>query len=80
MECRQTSRNAVSCACGSLLYEDARGFVYCVRSHELIWEPARGHNQFEEPKHVTSCHRDEDDVWHCKEFCPVRKAQVGMFS
>lgn len=74
MECGKTSRAAANCACGGLLYEDDAGWVYCVSSDALVAKP------YEEPRHATSCARDEDGVWDCRDHCPVRQAQIGMFA
>lgn len=77
MECRQTSRNAATCACGGLLYEDSRGWRYCVESDTLL---SKATLVRPEPRHSSSCHRDEEGAWNCQTHCAVRMAQIGMFA
>lgn len=49
--------------------------MYCVSSNQVI-----GRDRPAEPKHTSSCHRDEEGIWDCKEHCPVKRAQVALFS
>ena len=44
---RKTSRSAVNCACGGLLYEDDAGFVYCVSSDALVSKASS-----DDPRHI----------------------------
>ena len=75
MECKQTSKNAAHCACGGMMYEDSEGALYCVTSNTMLFKP-----QSSEPRHATSCHRDDEGVWNCHAHCAVKMAQIGMFA
>ncbi|MCC6156102.1 MAG: hypothetical protein IT367_20220 [Candidatus Hydrogenedentes bacterium] len=58
-----------------MMYEDAAGAMFCVNSDTLLFAPQRS-----EPRHATSCHRDEDGTWNCHEHCAVKQAQIEMFA